>query len=509
MKSPSCGNTSSACRRFESVELGSKLTKQQYDAGLPGLRSQLLDSHFQLRGQNFPVIVIISGADGAGKGALIHRLNEWLDPRGVETHAFWKPSDEELERPSYWKFWRAMPGRGRIGIFFRSWYSDPIVNRVRGKLKGGGFDAALDRIAAFEQMLVDDGAVIVKLWLHLSRAEQKKALKKLDRTNRITPLDWKNFKKYDEFIDASERAIRKTDSGAAPWHVIEATDRRHREFTAGEILLQAIRRRLPKEAAKSADAEIVSAPKEKPPRQEAAASSGSVLDRVDLTQKLTDKEYREALGAWQTRLAKLAWVARDKKRSMVMVFEGWDAAGKGSAVRRVTQAMDPRLYRIVGIAAPTDEERAQHYLWRFWRQLPRAGFTTIFDRSWYGRVLVERVEGFTPEAAWQRSYHEINEFEEQLAGHGILVNKFWIHISQDEQLRRFKERETVAYKQYKITAEDWRNRKKWNAYTLAVNDMVTRCSTEFAPWTLVAGNDKKFARVQILKTIVGSLEKEL
>jgi polyphosphate kinase 2 (PPK2 family) len=192
-----------------------------------------------------------------------------------------------------------------------------------------------------------------------------------------------------------------------------------------------------------------------------------------------------------------------------MVFEGWDAAGKGSAIRRVTQAMDPRLYRIVGIAAPTDEERAQHYLWRFWRHLPRAGFTTIFDRSWYGRVLVERVEGFTPEEAWQRSYHEINEFEEQLADRGILVNKFWIHISQGEQLRRFKEREIVAYKQYKITGEDWRNRKKWNAYTLAVNDMVARCSTEFAPWTLVAGNDKKFARVQILKTIVGSLEKEL
>ncbi|HZL45665.1 MAG TPA: polyphosphate:AMP phosphotransferase [Opitutaceae bacterium] len=494
---------------FESVELGHKLTKEQNDAELPGLRSQLLQAHFQLREQSFPVIVIISGADGAGKGAVVHRLNEWLDPRGVETHAFLDPSDEERERPPYWRFWRAMPGRGRIGIFFRSWYSEPLVNRVYGETKGSDFDAALDRIAAFEQMLVDDGAVLVKLWLHLSKAEQKKALKKLDQEGRITPVDWKHFKMYRRFIQASERTIRRTDSGSAPWHLVEATDRRYREFTVGKILLEAIRRRRPETTAKAARAETKAVAKERSVRKPSLSAAGTVLDRVALTQKLTEANYREALGSYQTRLAKLCWAAHEKKRSMVMVFEGWDAAGKGSAIRRVTQAMDPRLYRIVGIAAPTDEERAQHYLWRFWRHLPRAGFTTIFDRSWYGRVLVERIEGFTSEPSWKRSYHEINEFEEQLTTHGILVNKFWIHISPEEQLRRFKERETVPYKQYKITAEDWRNRKKWNDYTAAVNDMVMRCSTEFAPWTLVAGNDKKFARVQILKTIVDRLEEAL
>jgi polyphosphate:AMP phosphotransferase len=493
---------------FESVELGHKLPKERYDAELPRLRSELLQAHFQLRGQGFSVIVIVSGADGAGKGALVHRLNEWLDPRGVETHAFWDASDEERERPPYWRFWRAMPGRGRIGIFFRSWYSDPLVNRVYGKTKGSEFDASLDRIASFERMLADDGAVLVKLWLHLAKADQKKALKKLEEDGRITPLDWKHFKMYGRFIQTSERAIRRTDSGSAPWHLIEATDRRYREFTVGQILLEAIRQRLPGTAAKPAQAAANEAPKERPARK-ASAAAGSVLDRVDLTQKLSAAEYREALESYQTRLAKLGWAAHQKRRSMVMVFEGWDAAGKGSAIRRVTQAMDPRLYRIVGVAAPTDEERAQHYLWRFWRQLPRAGFTTIFDRSWYGRVLVERVEGFTPEAGWRRAYHEINEFEEQLTGHGILVNKFWIHISPEEQLRRFKERETVSYKQYKITAEDWRNRRKWNDYAVAVNDMATHSSTESAPWTLVAGNDKKFARVQILRTIVERLEEAL
>jgi polyphosphate kinase 2 (PPK2 family) len=194
---------------------------------------------------------------------------------------------------------------------------------------------------------------------------------------------------------------------------------------------------------------------------------------------------------------------------MVLVFEGWDAAGKGSAIRRVTQAIDPRLYRVVGIAAPTDEERAQHYLWRFWRHLPRAGFTTIFDRSWYGRVLVERVEGFARVDEWSRAFHEINAFEEELVEHGIVVNKFWLQISPAEQLRRFKERQKVDYKRYKITDEDWRNRKKWGEYQVAVDEMVARCGTEFAPWTIVAANDKRHARIQILKTIVRRLREVL
>jgi polyphosphate kinase 2 (PPK2 family) len=315
---------------------------------------------------------------------------------------------------------------------------------------------------------------------------------------------------YDRFIQASERAIRRTDSGSAPWHLVEATDRRYREFTVGSILLKAIRQRLQETPAKTAARVIEkTAPAKAAVGMAARPEPESVLDRVDLTQELSNGTYSDELESYQTRLAKLAWAAHRKKRSMVLVFEGWDAAGKGSAIRRVTQALDPRLYNIVGIAAPTDEERAQHYLWRFWRHLPRAGFTTFFDRSWYGRVLVERVEGFAPEATWGRAYHEINEFEEQLAEHGIVLCKFWIHISQDEQLRRFKERETVAYKQYKITAEDWRNRKNWNDYMAAVNEMVTRCSTEFAPWTLVAGNDKKYARVQILRTIVDRLGKAL
>ncbi|HVT72555.1 MAG TPA: polyphosphate:AMP phosphotransferase [Lacunisphaera sp.] len=484
------------------AEQGRTLAQKRYDSLVPKLRARLLQAHFALRSRKFPVVVIVSGADGAGKGDLVHRLNEWLDPRGVATHAFWAPSDEERERPSYWRFWRALPGRGRIGIFFGSWYTEPIIRRVLGHLKRRRFERDLDRIVAFERMLAADGALFVKLWLHLPKAAQKKRLKKLERDGRIAPDDWKHYRLYNRFTKISDRALRHTDSPAAPWHVVDATDRRHRDYTVGRILLDELARRLKEDTAKPVKTTV---PRAVPARRQPP----SALARVDLAQALGTEDYARALDNWQGRLSKLAWAAHQKQRSMVMVFEGWDAAGKGSAIRRVTQAIDPRLYRVVGIAAPTDEERAQHYLWRFWRHLPRAGFSTIFDRSWYGRVLVERVEGFAPPADWGRAYDEINEFEAQMADHGIIVNKFWVHISPEEQLKRFQERQRIDYKQYKITDEDWRNRDKWPAYAIAVDEMVARTSTGAAPWTLVAGNDKKFARVQILETLVRRLEAEL
>ena len=493
---------------FEVAELNQSLSSKSYDAKLPAMRAQLLQAHFDLRSQKFPVIVIISGADGAGKGELVQRLNEWLDPRGVETHAFWDCSDEEREKPPYWRFWRALPARGRIGIFFGSWYTSAIIRRVVKKTKGKQFDTELDRIVEIEKMLTDDGVEFVKLWLHMPKAAQKKRLRALEADGRIAPDDWKHYRLYDRFTKVSERALRHTNTDTAPWHVIEATDRRFREFTAGQILLKALQVRLG--SAKKAPA-VPAQPKSGAPLpiKRARPRRPTVLDRVDIARSLTDAEYGRQLARLQAALSKLAWAAWEKKVSSVLVFEGWDAAGKGSAIRRVTQAIDPRLYRVVGIAAPTDEERAHHYLWRFWRHIPRAGMTTIFDRSWYGRVLVERVEGFARPDEWGRAYHEINEFEEELTEHGIVLSKFWLHLSPQEQLRRFKERQTVSYKRYRITDEDWRNRKKWDDYKGAIDEMVARCSTEFAPWTLVAAEDKKCARIQILKTLVGRLSAAL
>ncbi len=482
---------------LELADKGKVLSDARYDQAVERLRAKLLAAHTALRTVKRQVIVIVSGADGAGKGELVHRLNEWLDPRGVVTHAFWDKSDEELERPHFYRFWKAMPGTGRVGIFFGSWYTRPIIDRVARLRKKRDFTHELERIAGFERMLTAGGVVLVKLWLHLAKPAQRARLKALERSGRIGPDDWKHFESYDRFRRVSDRALTATNIPEAPWHPINAADRRHREVAAGRLLLEALE--LATRQPRTADAAAVVTRQWKP--------GPSLLDQVDLKTKMDEEEYEATLSTLQGRLSQLAWEARDAQRATVFAFEGWDAAGKGSAIRRVTQAMDPRLYRVIGIAAPTDEERAQHYLWRFWRHVPRDGRLTIFDRTWYGRVLVERVEGFAKEADWDRAYSEINDFERQLTDHGIALGKFWIHISSAEQLRRFRERERVAYKQYKIGPEDWRNRKKAPAYRAAVEEMLSRCATPEAPWTIVAGNDKRSARIQILRTIVARLER--
>jgi polyphosphate kinase 2 (PPK2 family) len=228
-----------------------------------------------------------------------------------------------------------------------------------------------------------------------------------------------------------------------------------------------------------------------------------------MTKSLTKEEYSEKLKKYQARLNLLHRKARSKKISTILVFEGWDAAGKGGAIRRTTAALDARDYQVIPIAAPTDEELAHHYLWRFWRHLGRAGRVTIFDRSWYGRVLVERIEGFAGEKEWRRSYAEINNFERELVEHGIVLLKFWVNITKDEQEARFKARQEISYKRWKLTEEDWRNRERWDDYEIAVNDMVGQTSTRIAPWVLVEGNCKRYSRIKVLKTICSRLEERL
>jgi len=495
---------------FEEAELGRKVSREDYDRELPALRAGLLEAQRGLRTVGAPAIVLFSGADGAGKSETVQRLYEWLDPRGLETNAFGLPSDEERERPPYWRFWRTLPAAGRIGMFLGSWYTDPVLLRAYGKLSRSELARELGRIAFFEQMLVDGGVLLFKFWLHLSKKGQRKRLTTLEKTPdtawRVGPLEWKHYRLYGRFIKASEQVLQATDTGRAPWFVVEADDERYRELMIGRVLLEGMRRRLAGERPAAPSVNVPSPPPEPPP---VAGAQVTVLDHVDLTQALPDKEYRKRLLRAQARVNRLVRAASEKRVSAVVVFEGWDAAGKGGAIRRLTAAMDPRLYRIIPVAAPTDEEKVQHYLWRFWRHLPRAGRVTVYDRSWYGRVLVERVEGFAGEAEWRRAYLEINDFEQQLVEHGSVVAKFWLHIGPEEQLRRFEERQSTEYKRHKIGEEDWRNREKWGAYHQAVNEMVVRTSTRLAPWTLVAGNDKRFARVQVLETFARRLEKAL
>jgi len=488
---------------FESAEIGHKVDKATYERELPALREALLSAQYALINQgSFQVIIIISGVDGGGRRESVHLLNEWLDPRHIETHGLGEPSDEELDRPPMWRFWRALPPRGRIGIFQGSWYSMPILDRVYRKTRNVDLEEAMERNVRFEKMLSDEGALILKFWFHLSKSFQEtrlKALKKDPRTRwRVTERDWHHFSLYDTFRKTSAEALRLTSTAQAPWYILEGSDERYRELMLGKIVLEALRLRLGSEHNPSHS--IPSLPRL--PR----VDNLHILKSLDLARKLNKVDYEQKLEEYQGRLNVLTRDPRFQKISVAAVFEGNDAAGKGGAIRRITGALDARMCQVIPIAAPTDEEKAQPYLWRFWRHIPRRGRLAIFDRSWYGRVLVERVEGYCSEYDWLRAYNEINEFEAQLTAHHIVAVKFWLSISADEQLGRFKEREKTGFKRYKITDEDWRNRERWDDYEQAVCDMVDRTSTEIVPWTLVPANDKYHARIQILKTLCESIE---
>ena len=491
---------------FESAELGHTITKERFKEEAPKLREALLDAQYDLlEARSFPLIILVGGVDGAGKGETVNVLHSWMDPRHIHMHALDAPAGEERERPSLWRFWLRLPPKGKAGIFLGSWYTTPIVRRAYGESKEPELDQSMDQILRFERMLVSEGALILKFWFHISKEQQRQRLKDLEKKARtrwrVTETDWRHFKLYDRFISISERALRHTDTAEAPWTVVAGADARYRSLTVGTAILEALRRRLdhPKESAAPAHAPPI-------PR---AIDDVHVLKSLDLTKSVEKREYEEKLAGYERKLNLRSRGDKFKDLSVMAVFEGPDAAGKGGAIRRITAALDARHYRVIPIAAPTEDERAQPYLWRFWRQIPRRGRMAIFDRSWYGRVLVERVEGFCSEADYLRAYGEINDFEEQLVQNGTVLVKFWLQISPDEQLKRFKEREQTGFKRYKLTDEDWRNREKWDRYEHAVADMIDRTSTSIAPWTLVEANDKRHARIKVMKTLCESIEARL
>jgi polyphosphate:AMP phosphotransferase len=491
---------------FESAALDHKIEKAAYKKEEPKLRESLLSVQYDLlRERRFSTLILIAGVDGAGKGETVNLLNEWMDPRHIEVTGFPPPTDEERERPPLWRFWRPLPPKGKIGIFFGAWHTEPIVKRVSGEFDEAAFAQRIGEILRFEKMLVDEGVLLLKFWFHLSKAQQKARLKELEKNPRthwrVTKSDWKLYDQYNAYVNVCESFLRETSSGEAPWLVVPGADDRYRSLTVGREILDSLTTRLARKPSKTPS---VSGPPPLP-----AIDKLNVLRSLDLNQPMTREEYKDELEKWQLRLNALVREPRFHEISVVAVFEGNDAAGKGGAIRRVTRALDARFYKTVSIAAPTDEERARPYLWRFWRQVPRRGFITIFDRSWYGRVLVERVEGFAAEADWMRAYTEIVDFEQELVRNKTIVVKFWLAIGKEEQLKRFQLREKTAFKRFKITEEDWRNRKKWDAYERAICDMVDRTSTTIAPWTIVEANNKLHARVKVLKTLVKAIEKAI
>lgn len=490
---------------LETAETGETVNQETYDAAQPELRTKLVQMQLKLEKAAFPVLIIVSGDDSDSVRQVLNLISTWLDPRFVLTCVFGKPSEEERLRPEAWRYWHQLPRAGRIGVYANEWTTRLILQRLDGKCGDKRFGQSLDQIEHYERMLAVDGAVLLKLFLHAPAEELERKRKKI-RDQRAwcdaAHIGRAMLQKPRATRDIIEEALQRTGTECAPWHLIETTCANYRNLTIARLLLDTINERLSATPATPVQAEASAV---------GGTSSGrkSVLDSVKLSAKLTVAAYDKEVAGLKQQIQKLTDKAHRHGVSTIAAFEGWDASGKGGTIRRLAQSMNPEVYRIVPIAAPNDEERAHHYLWRFWRQIPMDGGFVIFDRTWYGRVLVERVEGFASPAQWQRAYDEINHFEDRLVQHGSIVLKFWLHIDQDEQLRRFKAREKTPFKQFKIGPDDWRNREKWGQYVAAVNDMVARTSTPTAPWRLIPSNDKNFGRIEVLRQTVEALKERL
>ena len=486
---------------LEVSEVGNKVSKEEYKAAVPDLRKDLVNAQYEFRDADFPLIIWIAGDDRIAANQMVNRLNEWLDTRFVSTRVFAEQSQEEAERPTLWRLWRALPPKGSTAIFAGGLMRTATM-RVNDEISEEHFGKWLRHVATMQTELVADGALVLKFFLHTPEKKQRKKLKEAEKDPEkgwwIDQRDWAALEKMSPMLPVVERILRETSAPGAPWTIVESTDDRYRDLTVARTILAALTARM---AQKPSSGPSVA--------QSLFDSQATVLSRVDLTQELDKATYRAELAKQQAKLYKLSIEARKRGISTVLAFEGWDAAGKGGVIRRVTQSLEAGDYRVIPVAAPTEEERKYPYLWRFWRHLPPAGRFAIFDRTWYGRVLVERVEGFADPAEWQRAYDEINDFEAQMTERGYFVAKFWLHISPEEQLARFQAREQTPYKQHKITEEDYRNREKWDEYVQAIDQMVLRTTTDSAQWHVIPANNKWFARVATLQAITEGLKRTL
>ncbi len=489
------------------LDLSQKMTRAEYKEAIDNLERKLGVLQREAIELRIPIIVVFEGWDAAGKGTLINRLILSLDPRHFTVYPIIKPNEEEMYRPFLWRFWIKTPANGRMAIFDRSWYTRVLSDRVNGVVKKRVWQTAYQEINSFERQLADGGCLILKFFLHISQEEQKRRFKKLEKNPatawRVDKGDWENHRRYGEYLEAVAEMRAKTDTDYAPWTIVEAHDRRFAVVKIFQTVVAALEQRVDEAR------ELEETPRKRRSQVNAGKISSSLLDKVDLSLSLTREEYKKLLKKYQKRIRDLEHKVYMKRLPVIILYEGWDAAGKGGNIKRLTRNMDPRGYEVIPIAAPNDIEKRHHYLWRFWKEIPKAGHIAIFDRTWYGRVLVERVEGFAAVEEWRRAYREINEMEEQLTNFGLVLVKFWIHIDKDEQLRRFKEREANPFKSWKLTDEDWRNREKWELYKEAVDEMLFRTSTPNAPWTVVESNSKLYARIKALKTVINAIEAKL
>ena len=492
---------------LEKIDLSKKVDKKTYRRVMDEAEEKLGLLQRECKDAGIPVILVFEGMGAAGKGVQINRLIQALDPRGFDVYACDRPTEDEQMRPFLWRYWTKTPAKGRIAVFDRSWYRSVQVDRFDGLTREDKLGDAYQDILSFEKQLCDDGTVIMKFFLYIDKDEQKKRFKKLEGSKetswRVTEEDWNRNKDFDRYLKMNEEMLEKTDTDYAPWVIIEAVDK---DYAALKIV-STVMDRLEYELEHRRPEDEKTAQRQESKTRE--RFKNGVLSGIDLSKSLTEEEDKTRLKKLQKRLAELHSELYRLRIPVVIGFEGWDAGGKGGAIKRLTSNLDPRGYRVNPTAAPNDIEKVHHYLWRFWNSVPKAGHIAIFDRTWYGRVMVERIEGFCSEAEWRRAYQEINEMESHMANAGAVVLKFWLHIDKDEPERRFRERQANPAKQWKITDEDWRNREKWDQYEEAVNEMLIRTSTTYAPWIVVEGNDKRYARVKVLQTVVDALEKKV
>lgn len=477
--------------------------KEEIKERLSKSRNRLYELQMKIKEHKLPVLVLFEGWGASGKGSTIGKVIKNIDPRFFKVATMSAPSEEALRRPFLYRYMKQIPECGKFTFLDSGWMEETVRECLEGKLTEDAYDHRINSIKRFERQLTDNGYLVVKFFMQIDKEEQTARMEKLlsakDTKWRVSKFDqWQNshYKKCSKVFD---QYLNDTNLSTSPWYLIDAKDRKWAELQVLETLVSGI------EVAMQNSAHSVPLlqnifPLVKMPK----------LNEIPLEGKnISDEAYKQELDELQERLGELHNRLYRKRIPVIIIYEGWDAAGKGGNIKRITEALDPRGFEVHPIASPEPHEKARHYLWRFWTRLPKDGHIAIFDRTWYGRVMVERLEGFCSENDWKRAYNEINEFEKELSDWGAVIIKFWVQIDKDTQLQRFTDRQNNPEKQWKITEEDWRNREKWDLYEDAVDEMLQKTSTAYAPWHILESVDKKYARIKALKIIIEELEKVL
>lgn len=475
---------------------------EELDQRLNEAKSRLERLQTRIKENKLPILVLLEGWGAAGKGSVLGRVIKNIDPRFFDVATMEKATEAELRRPFLYRYFAKIPEEGKFMFLDGGWMTEVTNGLLHKELSHKEYEKRLSSIKCFERQLADNGYLVLKFFFQIGEKEQKRRMDELlDDKNtewRVNEDDlWQNkhYEKckaiYDEYMEATNRS-------RTPWHIIDAKNQKWAQVQLMTVMIDAIEARL-----------AAGMPEVMIPKNKFALQPMPKLKDIPLDKEMSEQEYHIELEKCQNRLRELHNELYRKKVPVIIAYEGWDAAGKGGNIKRIAGALDPRGYQVHPIASPEPHEKARHYLWRFWTRLPKTGHIAIFDRTWYGRVMVERLEGFCSKNDWQRAYNEINEFEKELHDWGAVIIKFWVQIDKDTQLARFTERQNTPEKQWKITDEDWRNREKWELYEDAVDEMIEKTSTEFAPWYVLESNNKYYARIKALKIVIEKIEETL